>query len=117
MRAGQLKLRVDTGHLPTCKIFSGSSFRRSGRRPPFCQRLPRLLKLIPKKPPAAASPAAAVVTLTYQAGFVKPKKKGPKRWRVAEKSERIEPNHPGSSYKYSGPSINEEETQRMCQQR
>lgn len=96
MRPAQLKLHINTGHLPKMGEIFGSGAH-------VCQLLwraavllsvpPSPLKADSKEAAAALNPAAEVVTLTYEAGFVK----APKRRHVAEKSERVASNRPGSS--------------------
>lgn len=96
MWLAQLKLHINTGHLPKMGEIFGSGAH-------VCQPLwraavllsvpPSLLKADSKEAAAALNPAAEVVTLTYKAGFVK----APKRRRLAEKSQRVVSNHPGSS--------------------
>lgn len=96
MRPAQLKLHINTGHLPKMGEIFGSDAH-------VCQprwRAAVLLSVPPsplkpdfKEAAAALNPGAEVVTLTYKAGFMK----APKRWRGAEKSESVASNRPGSS--------------------
>lgn len=94
MRPAQLKLHINTGHLPKMGEIFGSGAH-------VCQPLWRAVVLLSvppsplkaKEAAAALNPAAEVVTLTYEAGFVK----APKQRRMAEKSEHAASNRPGSS--------------------
>lgn len=82
-----------------------SSVSCSGGPPSFCLRLPRLLKEAAAA--AAAHPSAAVLTLTDEVGFLKaPKRRGKKSASARTPATR----GPAASYKYTEPSINEEET-------
>lgn len=96
MRPAQLKLHINTGQLPKMgEIFGSGSHvcQPLWRAAVLLSVLPSLLKADSKEAVAALNPAAEVVTLTYEAGFVK----APKRQRVAEKSQPVASNHPGSS--------------------